>query len=294
MPVKFSGVICAVLTPFDANEELDETALRTQIEFLINAGIHGLLFTGGAGEFLNMEDSERKRVTETAVEQVRKRMPVIVGVLSPDTRHVCTLARDARKAGADAVMVLPPYYVSPSPMAIRDHYRRVADEGIPIVVYNNPARTNVNLDAAMLKELAKIEQVVAVKDCDRNLTTLSEKIFALGDRIQILSGEDDLALPTLLLGAPGGMWATVNLFPEIFVEMYQAVAAGNIVLARQQHYRLLPLWKACFVANHPAPLKAAMALASRPLGKARSPLASLSEEQLANVRSALAAVEQFA
>jgi 4-hydroxy-tetrahydrodipicolinate synthase len=292
--VKFSGVICAVLTPFDANEELDETALRTQIEFLINAGIHGLLFTGGAGEFLNMEDSERKRVTETAVEQVRKRMPVIVGVLSPDTRHVCTLARDARKAGADAVMVLPPYYVSPSPMAIRDHYRRVADEGIPIVVYNNPARTNVNLDAAMLKELAKIEQVVAVKDCDRNLTTLSEKIFALGDRIQILSGEDDLALPTLLLGAPGGMWATVNLFPEIFVEMYQAVAAGNIVLARQQHYRLLPLWKACFVANHPAPLKAAMALASRPLGKARSPLASLSEEQLANVRSALAAVEQFA
>jgi 4-hydroxy-tetrahydrodipicolinate synthase len=203
------------------------------------------------------------------------------------------LARQAGEAGADAVMALPPYYASPCISTIRNHYVRVAGEcGLPIVVYNNPARTNINMDADVLLKLAEIEQVVAVKDCDRDLARLSEKLRALRGRVRILSGEDDLAFPTLVLGATGGIWATVNLFPAIFVDMYQAVVAGNIDVARQYHYVLLPLWKACFVADHPAALKTAMAMALRPVGKARSPLASPSDVQVAAIRSALAAVEQ--
>jgi len=291
MTRKLEGVICASVTPFGANEELDEACMRNHIEFLIGAGVHGLLFIGGCGEFLNLDDHERQRVMEIAVEQVRQRVPVIIGVLSPDTRQVCSVARLAKQAGADAVMVLPPYYATPSPSAIREHYLRVADKGdLSIVVYNNPARTNVNLDVATLLNLTEIERVVAVKDCDRNLVTLSEKLREVGNRIQILSGEDDLAFPTLLLGAKGGIWATANLFPHIFVTMYQAAMAGNVELARQHHYRLLRFWKACFVANHPAPLKAAMNLASRPVGKARHPLADLTDEQLESVRLALASV----
>src|SRR5262249_41067986 len=143
--------------------------------------------------------------------------------------HVCTVARMVKQAGADAVMVLPPYYASPSRQAIREHYLNVADQGgLFIVVYNNPARTNVNLDLAALRELAEIDLVVAVKDSDRNLASLSEKILGLGDRIQILSGEDDLAFPTLMLGARGGTWATANLFPEILVAMCQAALSGNV------------------------------------------------------------------
>ena len=294
MPRKLEGVICAMVTPFGAKEELDETALRNHIDFQIDVGVHGLLLTGGSGEFLNLEDHERQRVVEIAVEHVHGRVPVIMGILSPDTRHVCALACRANRAGADAVMVLPPYYVSPSPAAIQDHYLSVAKKGgLPIVVYNNPARTGVNLDAATLLKLAEIDLVVAVKDCDRNLVSLSEKFRDVGNRIQILSGEDDLAFPTLMLGAPGGVWATANLFPEIFVAMYQAALAGDVQSARRYHYRLLRFWKFCFSPNHPAPLKAAMAKAGRPMGKARPPLAALSDEQLANVRPALESVEEL-
>ena len=230
---------------------------------------------------------------EIAIDQTRGRVPAIVGALSPSTPEVCAMARRAGRAGADAVMVLPPYYVTPSAAAVETHYRRVADEaGLPIVVYNNPARTHVSLDAAMLLKLAEINEVIAVKECDRDFTSLLDKIQKVGGRIRILSGEDDLAFPTLMLGAKGGIWATSNLFPEIFVSMYQAVAAGHLERARRFHHQLLPLWKAVLVPNHPAPLKEAMALASRPVGKARSPLAS-TEEQVANVRSALEAVSLY-
>lgn len=291
---KLEGVICAILTPFRSDDELDEERLRSHIEFLIGAGVHGLLFTGGCGEFLSLDDDERKRVMRIGVDQVRGRVPSIVGLLSPDTRHVCALARCASQVGADAVMVLPPYYINPSRAAVVDHYYRVADHaGLPIVVYNNPARTNVNLDAAMLCKLAEIDTVVACKDCDRNLTCLSEKIEMIGHRIGILSGEDDLAFPTLILGAKGGIWATVNLVPHMFAAMYQAVIAGQPQIAQRFHYQLLPLWQACFVENHPAALKKTMALASMSVGKARSPLDSLTEEQVTNVRSAWEVAKHF-
>ncbi len=293
MTTKISGVICAVVTPFGADDQVDESCLRSHIEFLIQAGVDGLLVTGGCGEFLNLDDGERQRVMRAALDAARHRVPVIIGILSPDTRHVCLLARQAADAGADAVMVLPPYYVSPSAIAIRDHFVRVAGEcGLPIVLYNNPARTNINMDLHLLLQLTQSEQVVAIKDCDRDLTRISEKLHALGERAQLLSGEDDLAFPTLMLGAPGGIWATANLFPKIFIDMYRAVKAGNADVARHCHYRLLPLWKACLVPDHPAALKAAMAMCFRPVGKARPPMPPASKAQLAAIRSALAAVEQ--
>jgi 4-hydroxy-tetrahydrodipicolinate synthase len=288
MVPKIEGVICAMVTPFGPNEEIDEPTMRSHIDFQIMAGVHGLMFMGGSGEFTSMNDHERIRMMEIAVEQVNRRVVVIIGLISPGTTHVTELARHANRIGADAIMALPPFYVSPSRSAIYAHYSHLADHGgLPIVAYNNPFRTNVNLDTKMMSELAEIEAVVAMKDCDRNLASLSEKIKVVGHRIQILSGEDDLAFPSLMLGARGGMWATVNLFPEIFVAMYEAALAGKVEVARQHHYDLLPLWKACFVANHPAALKEAMAMASRPVGKARRPLQSLTEEQLASVRAAL-------
>ena len=161
---------------------------------------------------------------EIGVDQVRRRVPVIIGALSPSTGHVCSggpdgkASRRGRRAGSPAVLREP----SPSRES-GSTTSRVADQGeLSIVVYNNPARTNVNLDLAALLELAEIDRVVAVKDCDRNMASLSEKIREAGDRIQILSGEDDLAFPTLMLGARGGTWATANLFPDIFVAMCQA------------------------------------------------------------------------
>jgi 4-hydroxy-tetrahydrodipicolinate synthase len=288
MVSKIEGVICPMVTPFGPNEEIDEPTMRSHIDFQISAGVHGLMFMGGAGEFISLNDRERIRMMEIAVEHVNRRVPVIIGLISPSTTHVTELARHANRIGANAIMALPPFYVSPSRTAIYAHYSHLANQGeLPIVVYNNPCRTNVNLDTKMMSELAEIEAVVAMKDCDRDLASLSEKIEVVGHRIQMLSGEDDLAFPSLMLGAKGGMWATVNLFPETFVAMYEAALAGNVEDARRHHYDLLPLWKSCFVANHPAALKEAMAMASRPVGKARPPLQSLTEGQLASIRDAL-------
>ena len=153
MPCTLEDVICAVVTPFGPQDELDEACLRNHIDFLIGAGVTGLLLLGGAGEFLNLNDHERQRVMEIGVDQVRGRVPVIVGALSPSTWHVCMVARMARRAGADAALVLPPYYATPSPTAIREHYVKVAGQAeLPIVVYNNPARTNVKIGRASCRE----------------------------------------------------------------------------------------------------------------------------------------------
>ncbi|MBI3977365.1 MAG: 4-hydroxy-tetrahydrodipicolinate synthase [Chloroflexi bacterium] len=283
------GAITAMVTPFGPEGEIDEPALRRHIDEQVGAGVDGLLVIGGSGEFVSLDDAERRRVMAIAVEHVNRRVPVVVGLLAPGTRHVVELARQAGRAGADAVLVLPPYYISPSAAGIAEHFARVAGEGgLPIVVYNNPGRTRVNLDAEMMARLVEIDAVVAMKECDRDLGSVSEKIQAVGHRIAILAGDDDLAFPTLVLGARGGIWAGSNLAPAPYVEMYRAVVAGNIERARQIHYQLLPFVKAWYIANHPGPLKEAMALAGRPVGRARPPLQPMTADQMAAVRQALA------
>jgi 4-hydroxy-tetrahydrodipicolinate synthase len=282
------GVICASVTPFDARGEVDEPMMRRHLESQLAAGIDGLMVIGGSGEFVSLSDTERRRVVEVAVEQVGRRVPVIVAVLSPGTREVVELARHAATAGADAVLVLPPYYINPSPLGIDEHFSTVADRsGLPIVVYNNPSRTKVSLDATVLARLVEIEAVVALKDCDRDVSSISEKIRAVGDRIAILSGDDDLAFPTLALGARGGIWAGVNVAPAPYIELYRAVSAGHLDRGRAIHDRLAPFIASWYTADHPAPLKGAMALAGRPVGPARGPLQATSPEQLDRVRRAL-------
>src|SRR5205807_561257 len=174
---------CALVTPFDSAGEVDGARLREHVEFQLAAGVDGLMVIGGSGEFVSLDDDERRRVVEIAVEQGRGRVPVIVGLITPSTRHAVELTRHAKEAGADAVLVLPPFYISPSPPGIVEHFYTVADQGgLPIVVYNNPGRTKVNLDAAILSKLTEIEAVVAVKDCERDVSGISEKIQAVGQR----------------------------------------------------------------------------------------------------------------
>jgi 4-hydroxy-tetrahydrodipicolinate synthase len=281
------GIYTAIVTPFTQADTFDEPAFRRLIDFQVEQGAAGLLVIGGSGEFVSLTPSERTHVIDVAIEQTARRIPIIVGALAPGTREVQETVRYAAKAGADAVLVLPSYYIKASPAGIHEHFARVADTAsIPIVAYNNAGRTGITLDISMLERLATIPSIVALKECERDLAVISAKIAAVGDRIAILSGDDDLGFPTFLLGSPGGLFMTANLVPAFHRKLFEA-ANRDLVKARAAHYALLPLVEALYTANHPGPLKDAMALIGHPVGPARAPLQRASAETLKRAEVAL-------
>ena len=283
-----NGIYTAIVTPFTSADAFDEAAFRKLIEFQIGAGISGLLVIGGSGEFVSLTPAERERVVEVAIDQTAKRIPILVGALAPGTREVQATVRHAAKAGADAVLVLPTYYIKASADGVCEHFARVADTAsIPIVAYNNTGRTGITLDVPILERLARIPSIVALKECERDLAVISAKIRAVGDRIAILSGDDDLGFPTFLLGSPGGIFKSANLIPAFHRQLFEASVAGRIEAARRAHFALLPLIEALYTANHPGPLKDAMALIGHPVGPARAPLQRASAEALQRADLAL-------
>jgi 4-hydroxy-tetrahydrodipicolinate synthase len=283
-----NGIYTAIVTPFTSADTFDEAAFRKLIEFQIAAGISGLLVIGGSGEFVSLTPAERQRVVEVAIDQTAKRIPILVGALAPGTREVQATVRHAAKAGADAVLVLPPYYIKASADGVCEHFARVADTAsIPIVAYNNTGRTGTTLDVSILERLARIPSIVALKECERDLAVVSAKIKAVGDRIAILSGDDDLGFPTFLLGSPGGIFMSANLIPAFHRQLFEASVNGRTAAARKAHFALLPLIEALYTANHPGPLKDAMVFVGHPVGPARAPLQRASAEALQRAELAL-------
>jgi 4-hydroxy-tetrahydrodipicolinate synthase len=249
---------------------------------------------GGSGEYVSLTPSERQRAIDVAIDQAADRVPVIVGALAPGTREVQDTARYAAKAGASAVLVLPAYYIKPSAAGIYEHFVRVADVApIPIVAYNNAGRTGITLDVGILESLTSIPSVVALKECERDLALIAAKISAVGKRIAIMSGDDDLGFPTFLLGSPGGIFTTANLVPALHRKLFEAAAKGDLKRARSLHYALLPLIEALYTANHPGPLKEAMAFIGHPVGRARAPLQKANIENLRLADAALRKLNEF-
>jgi 4-hydroxy-tetrahydrodipicolinate synthase len=291
MPYTPKGIYTAIVTPFTDADAFDEPVFRKLIDFQIDAGICGLLVIGGSGEFVSLTPAERQRIVEVAVDQAAGRVPILVGALAPGTREVQDTVRHAAHAGADAVLVLPTYYIKASADGVCEHFARVADTAsIPIVAYNNTGRTGITLDVAILERLARIPSIVALKECERDLAVVSAKIRAVGDRIAILSGDDDLGFPTFLLGSPGGIFMSANLIPAFHRQLFEASIDGRIAAARRAHFALLPLIEALYTANHPGPLKDAMAFVGHPVGPARSPLQRASAEALQRAETALKAL----
>jgi 4-hydroxy-tetrahydrodipicolinate synthase len=281
--MKFSpnGIHTALITPFTDADEFDEATFRSLIDFQVEAGASGLLVIGGSGEFVSLTPAERQRVVEVAVDQTAGRIPVTVGPLAPGTREVQETTRMAANAQADAVLVLPSFYIKASAPGIYEHFARVGDAAdIPIVVYNNTGRTGVNLDIPILQKLSEIPNIVALKECERDLGVVAAKIAAVGNWIAVMSGDDDLGFPTFLLGSPGGIFMTANIVPTFHRQLFEATVNGDLATARKAHYALLKLVAALYTANHPAPLKNAMCRVGHQVGKARTPLQSADPESL--------------
>jgi 4-hydroxy-tetrahydrodipicolinate synthase len=217
---------------------------------------------------------------------------VLAGILAPDTTSALDAARAARQAGAQALLLLTPYYIAPSLEGIVDHFRLVADAvDLPILIYNNPGRTGTNLELSALERLAEIPAVVGIKECDRDLGRVAGKIARLGERLAFLSGDDDLLLPFLSLGGKGAIMASTNLVAEWVVRLFEAVQEEDWEQARDIFLgRLLPFVMLYKGPDHPGPLKQAMALAGLDVGLGRPPLRPLDDRRLMQMSQALEAL----
>ena len=284
------GLIAASITPFRDDESLDLARLERHLDELIAAGVDAVAVVAGSGEFVNLAPDERVEVIRTAVGCVNGRVPVIVGVLAPSTREGIGVAEAAARHGADALLVTPPYYIRPSLDGVLGHIRAIAGAAaLPVIAYNNPARTGWPIGVRELVEIAALPGVVGVKDCDRDVAAIGRKVAAVPPDFAVLSGDDDLGLTTILGGAAGGFWATPNLAPRLCRALVDAALARDADAALPLHRRLLRLVTAWDRPNHPGPLKELMALAGRDAGLARRPLAFMTEAERAIARDALEA-----
>ena len=271
----FSGAITAMVTPF-ADGKVDEQRLREQIEYQIENGIDGLVPVGTTGESPTLDFPEHERVIELTVEVSRGRVPVIAGVGGNATTEALELHRFAKKCGADAGLSVNPYYNKPSQEGLYHHFMTLADSvELPIVLYNIPGRTGINMTPQTVARLARHPNIVAIKEATGVIDQASE-IMSLCD-LPILSGDDSLTLPLMSIGGRGVISVVSNLLPDQVKSLTKFALDGDFADAAQVHRRLFPLVKSLFLDGNPAGIKYAMKLAGRDTGEVRLPLWEASE-----------------
>jgi 4-hydroxy-tetrahydrodipicolinate synthase len=273
----FEGVLTALVTPLRGGA-IDEDALRALVERQIEAGIDGLVPCGSTGEAATLSHAEHRRVVEIVVQVTRGRVPVVAGTGSNNTREAIELTQHAKAAGADGALLISPYYNRPTQAGIVAHFAEIGrSTAFPLVVYNIPARTGSNILPATLEKIARIPQVVGVKEASGDLGQVSEAIARCPDDFAVLSGDDALTLPVLALGGKGVVCTSSNVAPREMVSLVRAFRGGDAVHARQIHYRLLPLFDVLFCETNPIPVKAALARMDLIGEEIRLPLTPLTE-----------------
>jgi 4-hydroxy-tetrahydrodipicolinate synthase len=280
------GAFTAIVTPFK-NGQLDEEAYRAMIERQIEGGIHGLVPCGTTGESPTLSHAEHKRVVEILIDQVKKRVPVIAGSGSNSTAESVELTKHAQAAGADYALMITPYYNKPTQEGLFQHYKTVTDATkIPIVVYNVPGRTSVNLLPETMARLAGIPNIVGLKDATGDLKQGSKTLELCGDKITMLSGDDFTTFPLLCVGGMGAISVVSNVVPGDMAGMCNAFFKGDLAEAKRLHYKMWPLTEAMFYETNPAPVKTAMKMLGLTTGEVRQPLCPMSagnEEKLRQV-----------
>jgi 4-hydroxy-tetrahydrodipicolinate synthase len=282
----FSGSIVAIVTPFRKGR-VDERALGDLIEFQLANGTDGIVPCGTTGESATLSHQEHERVVAFTIEAVKRRVPVIAGAGSNSTDEAIALTRHAKKVGADGALLITPYYNKPMQEGLFRHYKAVAEAvDLPLVLYNIPSRTSVNMLPSTVGRLAAVRNIVAIKEGSGSLQQVSEIIQACGDRFTVLSGDDPLTIPMMAVGAKGVITVTANIAPADMAAMVDTFAAGQLDRARHLHDKMFPLFTALFYETNPIPVKAALAMMGKINEELRLPLcpmASESREKLARV-----------
>jgi 4-hydroxy-tetrahydrodipicolinate synthase len=286
--MQIAGALTALVTPF-ANGAVDEETYRELIERQIEQGINGLVPCGTTGESATLSHAEHETVVRICIEQVKGRAPVVAGAGSNNTREAVGLAQFAKKAGADAILLITPYYNKPTQEGLVAHFKAIAAEvSIPTIVYNVPGRTGVNvLPATMARLYKEIPDVIGVKEATGNLTQISDILEQCDEDFILLSGDDFTLLPTLAIGGKGVISVASNLVPGKFAELCRLAAAGKMDEARKLHYELAPLCRACFLETNPVPVKTGLAHMGKLRMEVRLPMTPLTAANDAALREVL-------
>jgi 4-hydroxy-tetrahydrodipicolinate synthase len=284
----FQGALVAIVTPFK-DGRVDEAAFRELIEFQIENGTNGIVPCGTTGESATLSCEEHGRVIEIAVEQAAKRVPVIAGTGSNNTEEAIALTMHAKKAGADAVLMISPYYNKPTQEGLFLHFEKVAKTvDIPIILYNIAARTAVNIDPETIARLSRIDNIVGIKEASGSMKQVTDVIAQCGDDFTVLSGEDFLTFPIMCVGGKGVISVVSNVAPRGMADLCNLFFEGRFEDAQKLYYRLLPLCHTLFIETNPAPVKTALAMMNR-IGsdEVRLPLAPMSETNKQRLKKVL-------
>jgi 4-hydroxy-tetrahydrodipicolinate synthase len=269
-------------------------ALRENVRFQIENGVHGLVPLGTTGESPTIKEEERKLIIKTVVDEANGKIPVIVGTGTYSTEEAVRLSKEAQDLGADGLLVVAPYYNKPTQEGLYLHFKAISEAvDLPIIVYNIPGRTGVNVEVQTLVRLSQFDNIVAVKEASGNLAQVMDIIEALGDRLIVLSGDDNLTLPIMALGGKGVISVISNLLPKPLVELVESALKGDFKKAKELHYQLLPLFKAAFIETNPIPIKTMMNLVGMKAGPCRLPLCNMQSHNLEKLKKILSRYENY-
>ena len=284
----FAGCGTALVTPFRKDLSLDEETLRRMVRRQIAAGINFLVPCGTTGESPTLSHEEHLRVVAITIEEAKGKVPVLAGAGGYDTRHVIELAREAERMGADGILSVTPYYNKPTQEGLYHHFKAIASStSLPIILYNVPPRTNVNIDPATLRQLSEIENIIGVKEASGNISQITQVIQQVPEEFLVFSGDDALTLPLVAMGGRGIISVASNEIPAEMTRLAQLCLAGNFKEARAMQRKWLPLLEVNFIETNPTPVKAAMAEMGLLEPVFRLPLVPPRSENLAKIRAVL-------
>jgi len=281
------GSITALVTPFRSGE-IDKQALSRLIKFQLQKGTDGILVCGTTGEASTLSDDEKFEVLETALKEVDSKVPVLMGTGTNNTAQTVKLTRKAKEMGADGALVITPYYNKPTQKGLIRHFEEIANSSdLPIILYNVPSRTGINMQPSTICKLKEDENIVAIKEASGSLEQVIEIIRLCGDSISVLSGDDGIVLPVLSVGGKGVISTTANILPAEFSRICSEFESGNVKEAAKIQLSVFPVYRAMFLETNPIPVKAALAMMGMIGEELRLPLTPISSENRSKLKSIL-------
>jgi 4-hydroxy-tetrahydrodipicolinate synthase len=288
MTIKPRGIIPPMITPFDKDENVDKKGVERVVNHLIKGGVHGLFSLGSTGEWYGLDFNQKREILETVMEVTNKRLPVYAGTGAITTKETLLLTKLATEIGVDALSVITPVFINPNERELFNHYQQVASiTDLPILLYNNPGRTGINLSVDLVVKLGKIDNIVGIKDSSGDMTQGAEYIRRTDDDFSVLAGRDTLIYGLLAYGAKGAIAATANIVPQIVVKIYEEYQKGNLQAALKAQFQLAPLRMAFGLGSFPVVMKEGLNLLGIEVGSTLKPVEPLSEEARGKLKEVL-------
>jgi len=288
MKMQPKGIIPPIITPLDKDENIDKKAIFKVVDYLIKGGVHGLFPLGSTGEWYGLSFDQKREIIETVMEANNKRVPIYAGTGAITTKETISLTKLATDIRVDALSVITPVFISPNDQELYNHYQAIASStDLPIILYNNPGRTGINLSVDLVVKLSKIDNIIGIKDSSGDMTQGTEYIRGIGGDFAVLAGRDNLIYGFLAYGAKGAIASTANIVPQIVVKIYEEYQEGNYREALKAQFQLAPLRMAFSLGSFPVVIKEGLNLLGIEVGSTLRPVEALSEEAREKLKEVL-------